>query len=72
MYGVEVVKFAPSGAAGRAKGPQLIVRSSRVLVLFFAAALVGLAMFSGVLVFQLSRGPISLNFLTPLVEEALN
>lgn len=72
MYGVEVVKFAPSGAAGRAKGPQLIIRSSRVLVLFFAAALVGLAMFSGVLVFQLSRGPISLNFLTPLVEEALN
>lgn len=72
MYGVGVVKFAPSGAAGRAKGPQLIVRSSRVLVLFFAAALVGLAMFSGILVFQLSRGPISLNFLTPLVEEALN
>lgn len=50
----------------------MIVRSSRVLVLFFAAALVGLAMFSGVLIFQLSRGPISLSFLTPLVERALS
>lgn len=50
----------------------MIVRSSRVLVLFFAAALVGLAMIFGVLIFQLSRGPISLNFLTPLVERALD
>lgn len=50
----------------------MIVRSSRVLLLFFAAALVGLAMIFGVLVFQLSRGPISLSFLTPLIEEALN
>lgn len=57
---------------GHKKGPALIVRSSRVLVLFFAAALVGLAMISGVLIFQLSRGPISLSFLTPLVERALN
>jgi hypothetical protein len=54
------------------KGPALIVRSSRVLILFFAAALVGLAMIFGVLIFQLSRGPISLNFLTPLVERALD
>ncbi len=29
-------------------------------------------MIFGVLVFQLSRGPISLSFLTPLIEEALN
>lgn len=50
----------------------MIVRSSRVLLLFFATALVGLAMIFGVLVFQLSRGPISLSFLTPLIEEALN
>lgn len=50
----------------------MIVRSSRVLLLFFAAALVGLAMIFGVLVFQLSRGPISLSFLTPLIEQALN
>ncbi len=50
----------------------MIVRSSRVLLLFFAAALVGLALIFGVLILQLNRGPISLSFLTPLVERALN
>jgi hypothetical protein len=50
----------------------LIVRSYSVLVLFFAAVLVGLATIVGVLVFQLSRGPISLNSLTPFVERALD
>ncbi|MEL0012493.1 MAG: hypothetical protein VW881_03565, partial [Alphaproteobacteria bacterium] len=41
-------------------------------MLFFAAALVGLALMLGMLFFQLSRGPISLSFLTPLIEQALN
>lgn len=41
-------------------------------MLFFAAALVGLALMLGALFFQLSRGPISLSFLTPLIEQALN
>jgi len=50
----------------------LFVRSSRALLLFFAAALVGLALMLGALFFQLSRGPISLSFLTPLIEQALN
>jgi hypothetical protein len=50
----------------------LIVRSSRLLLLFFAAALVGLALIFGVLIWQLSRGPISLSFLTPLIERALD
>jgi hypothetical protein len=42
------------------------------LLLFFAAALVGLALIFGVLIWQLSRGPISLSFLTPLIERALD
>jgi hypothetical protein len=50
----------------------LFVRSSRALLLFFAAALVGLALMLGMLFFQLSRGPISLSFLTPFIEQALN
>jgi hypothetical protein len=50
----------------------LIVRSSRWLLLFLAAALVGLALIFGVLIWQLSRGPISLSFLTPLIERALD
>ncbi|MBS27593.1 MAG: hypothetical protein CL566_01520 [Alphaproteobacteria bacterium] len=54
------------------KGPPLIVRSSRLLLLFLAAALVGLALIFGVVIFQLSRGPISLSFLTPLIARALN
>lgn len=49
----------------------MIIRSSRLLLLFFAAALVGLALIFGALVFQLSWGPISLRFLTPLIEQAL-
>ncbi|MDE0780665.1 MAG: AsmA-like C-terminal domain-containing protein, partial [Alphaproteobacteria bacterium] len=50
----------------------MIVRSYRFFFLFFATALVGLAIIFGVLVFQLSRGPISLKFLTPIVERALD
>ena len=50
----------------------MIVRSSRWLLLFFAAALVGLALIFSVLIWQLSRGPISLSFLTPLIERALD
>ncbi len=60
----------PAGA-NRTKGPPLIVRSSRFLLLFFAAALVGVALIFGALIIQLSRGPISLSFLTPLIERAL-
>ena len=41
-------------------------------MIFFAAALVGLALMVGVLFFQLSRGPISLSFLSPVVERMLN
>ncbi len=66
------VKRSGSAASGFTKGPPLIVRSSRWLLLFFAAALVGLALIFGVLVWQLSRGPISLSFLTPLIERALD
>lgn len=53
------------------KGPSLIVRSSRFLLLFFAAALVGVALIFGAFIIQLGRGPISLSFLTPLIERAL-
>lgn len=66
------VKRSRSAASGFPKGPPLIVRSSRLLLLFFAAALVGLALIFGVLIWQLSRGPISLSFLTPLIERALD
>lgn len=61
-----------SAALDCLKGPPLIVRSSRLLLLFLAAALVGLALIFGVVIWQLSRGPISLSFLTPLIERALN
>jgi len=67
-----MVKRSRLAAPGFTKGPRLIVRSSRLLLLFFAAALVGLALIFGVLIWQLSRGPISLSFLTPLIERALD
>jgi len=67
-----VVKRPCATASRCAKGSPLIVRSSRLLLLFFAAALVGLALVFGVLIWQLSRGPISLSFLTPLIERALD
>ncbi|MFT5182083.1 MAG: hypothetical protein ACI8S3_001971, partial [Alphaproteobacteria bacterium] len=50
----------------------VIVRSSKFLLLFFAATLLGAAMFAVVAVWQLSRGPVSLSFLTPYVEDALS
>lgn len=67
-----MVKRPRSATLGFTKGPPLIVRSSRLLLLFFAASLVGLALIFGVLIWQLSRGPISLSFLTPLIERALD
>ncbi|MBO6782434.1 MAG: AsmA-like C-terminal domain-containing protein [Alphaproteobacteria bacterium] len=50
----------------------MIVRSSRALLIFFAAALVGMALTVGALFVQLNRGPIGLSFLTPVVERTLN
>ena len=50
----------------------MIVRSSKFLLLFLAATFLGTAVFASVAVWQLSRGPISLGFLTPYVENSLN
>jgi len=50
----------------------VIVRSSKFLLLFLAATLLGAAVFTVVAVWQLSRGPISLGFLTPYVEDSLS
>lgn len=46
-------------------------RSSRILLLFLAAVIMGLALVAGGLVWKLGRGPISLGFLTPVIEQAL-
>ncbi len=50
----------------------MIVRSSKFLLLFLAATLLGTAVFAAVAVWQLSRGPVSLGFLTPFVEDSLS
>jgi len=50
----------------------VIVRSSKFLLAFLAATLLGAAVFAVVAVWQLSRGPISLGFLTPYVEDSLS
>ena len=50
----------------------MIVRSSKFLLLFLAATLLGAALFAVVAVWQLSRGPVSLAFLTPYIEESLS
>ncbi len=50
----------------------MIVRSSKFLLLFLAATLLGAALFALVAIWQLSRGPVSLSFLTPYVEQALS
>lgn len=50
----------------------MIVRSSKFLLLFVAATLVGATLFALAAVWQLSRGPISLGFLTPYIEESLS
>lgn len=49
----------------------MIVRSSKFLLLFLAATLLGTAVFAAVAVWQLSRGPVSLGFLTSFVEDSL-
>ena len=50
----------------------MIVRSSKFLLLFFAAILLGSALFAVVALWQLSRGPVSLGFLTPNIEDSLS
>jgi hypothetical protein len=50
----------------------VIVRSSKFLLLFLAATMLGAGLFALVAAWQLSRGPISLSFLTPYVENALS
>lgn len=50
----------------------MIVRSSKFLLLFFAATLLGAALFAAVGAWQLSRGPVSLAFLTPIIEDSLS
>lgn len=50
----------------------MIVRSSKFLLAFLAATLLGATVFAVVAVWQLSRGPISLGFLTPYIEESLS
>ena len=49
----------------------MFVRSSKVVLHLLAATLIGLVLVCGFVVWQLSRGPISIGFLTPYVEEAL-
>lgn len=44
----------------------------RVFLRFLAALAAGLLVFSGFAAWRLSQGPVSLSFLTPVVEKALN
>ncbi|MEK9661571.1 MAG: DUF3971 domain-containing protein, partial [Alphaproteobacteria bacterium] len=49
----------------------MFVRGSKFILHMLAATLIGFVLISGFLVWQLSRGPISIGFLTPYVEDAL-
>lgn len=49
----------------------MIVRGSKFILHVLAASLIGLVLVCGFVVWQLSRGPISIGFLTPYVEDAL-
>ena len=72
-YAVGRVKAALRSGSERDTGLcWVIVRSSKFLLLFLAAALLGTALFAVVAVWQLSRGPVSLSYLTPFVEDALS
>lgn len=50
----------------------MLAKSSKFLAVFFSAALLGLVLITGALAWQLSRGPISLSFLTPYLTDAIS
>jgi hypothetical protein len=50
----------------------MIARTSRVFLEVVAATLIGLVLLAAVAAWRLSQGPLSLTFLTPFLEEALN
>lgn len=57
------------------RGPGALGVKSRVVVISLevvAGLLVGLAILGGLLIWRLSAGPVSLKFLTPALEEAIN
>lgn len=49
----------------------MLVRGSKFFLHLVAASLIGLVLISGIAIWQLSRGPISVGWLTPYVEQAL-
>ncbi|MFQ5972134.1 MAG: AsmA-like C-terminal domain-containing protein [Alphaproteobacteria bacterium] len=50
----------------------MIVKSSRLVLQIFAALAVGTALLAGAVAFAFTRGPVSLGFMTPFIEDALN
>lgn len=50
----------------------MLVRSSKFVLHMLATSLIGLVLISTLVIWQLSRGPISVGFLTPYIEEALS
>ncbi|MGE0254146.1 MAG: AsmA-like C-terminal domain-containing protein [Alphaproteobacteria bacterium] len=49
----------------------LIARTSKIALQFVAAVVVGIGLLAGVVAWQLGRGPMSLDFLTPYIEDEL-
>ena len=50
----------------------MIRRSAKVALQVVAAGLAGLSVLAGVVVWQASRGPVSLSLLTPRLEAMIN
>ena len=52
--------------------PGVIVRSSKFLLVFFAAIFLGASLVVTFSLWRLSKGPVSVNFITPYIEESLS
>ena len=50
----------------------MIIRSSKILLVFIATILLGITMLTIVAIWQLNRGPIKLSFITPYIENSLS
>ena len=50
----------------------MIIRSSKILLVFIATIFLGITMLTIVAVWQLNRGPIKLSFLSPYIEDSLS
>jgi len=50
----------------------VIIRSSKILLVFIATILLGITMLTIVAIWQLNRGPVKLSFLTPYIEDSLS